>query len=60
MHWYFDVLGKYAEFSGRGRRQEYWMFFLFNFIFAFVIGFIGGILASVTGSSSIGTGISGL
>ncbi len=30
MHYYTDVLKKYAVFSGRARRQEYWMFFLFN------------------------------
>ena len=34
MNWYLDVLKKYVEFSGRARRKEYWMFFLFNFIAA--------------------------
>ena len=33
MNWYFEVLKKYAVFSGRARRKEYWMFVLFNFIF---------------------------
>lgn len=33
MKWYLQVLKKYAEFSGRARRTEYWMFVLFNFIF---------------------------
>ena len=33
MNWYIAVLKKYAVFSGRARRKEYWMFFLFNFIF---------------------------
>ena len=32
MNWYIDVLKKYAVFSGRARRKEYWMFALFNFI----------------------------
>ena len=50
MNYFIDCLTKkYACFSGRARRQEYWMFFLFNFIAAFVVGFIGGFLASVTG-----------
>lgn len=31
MHYYTDVLKKYADFSGRARRQEFWMFTLFNF-----------------------------
>lgn len=30
MHWYLDVLKKYAVFSGRARRKEYWMYTLFN------------------------------
>ena len=33
MNWYLQVLKKYAEFSGRARRTEYWMFVLFNIIF---------------------------
>ena len=33
MSWYIAVLKKYAVFSGRARRKEYWMFFLINFIF---------------------------
>ena len=32
MSWYLAVLKKYAVFSGRARRKEYWMFFLFNLI----------------------------
>lgn len=36
MNWYLAVLKKYADFSGRARRTEYWMFALFNFIFSLV------------------------
>ncbi len=36
MSWYFYVLGKYAVFTGRARRKEYWMFLLFNMIFSVV------------------------
>lgn len=32
MQWYLAVLKKYAEFNGRARRTEYWMFALFNII----------------------------
>ena len=46
MSWYLTVLKKYAVFSGRARRKEYWMFVLFNFIIIFVLltieGFAGG------------------
>ena len=34
MKWYLKVIKNYAGFSGRARRQEYWMFVLFNIIFA--------------------------
>lgn len=40
MNWYLDVIKKYAVFSGRARRKEYWMFFLFNMLFAFTTGII--------------------
>lgn len=46
MNWYIDVLKKYAVFSGRARRMEYWMFVLFNLIIAFVLGFVEGMVGS--------------
>lgn len=30
MNWYIEGLKKYATFSGRARRKEYWMFYLFH------------------------------
>ena len=36
MNWYLQVLKKYADFSGRARRKEYWMFALFNVVFLFI------------------------
>ncbi|MFD8262708.1 DUF805 domain-containing protein [Streptomyces griseoluteus] len=44
MHWYVDVLKKYAVFSGRARRQEYWMFFLFNLIITIVLAIVDAAL----------------
>ena len=35
MKWFIKCLRHYADFSGRARRKEYWMFLLFNIIFAF-------------------------
>ena len=58
MNWYLDVLKKYAVFSGRARRKEYWMFFLFNIIIAIVLGFIEGLIgttASQNGQSILGS-----
>jgi uncharacterized membrane protein YhaH (DUF805 family) len=34
MEWYLMVWKKYAEFDGRSRRKEYWVFTLFNAIAA--------------------------
>ena len=38
MEWYLKVVrDNYANFNGRARRKEYWMYFLFHSIFAFAI-----------------------
>jgi uncharacterized membrane protein YhaH (DUF805 family) len=37
MNWYMAVLKKYAEFTGRARRKEYWMFALINFLICVVL-----------------------
>ena len=41
MKWFLKVLKQYADFSGRARRKEYWMFVLFNIIFGVIIMFLG-------------------
>jgi len=57
MNWYLDVLKKYAVFTGRARRTEYWMFLLFNLIFAFVLGFVDAMtgMTSEGGQGVLGT-----
>ncbi len=40
MEWYLMVWRKYAEFDGRSRRKEYWMFTLFNLLAIFALGAI--------------------
>ncbi len=40
INYYKMVLSKYATFSGRSRRSEYWYFVLFNLIISFVLAFI--------------------
>ena len=40
MSWYIQVLKKYAVFSGRARRNEYWYFILFDAIISIVLGLI--------------------
>jgi uncharacterized membrane protein YhaH (DUF805 family) len=39
-------LSKYADFSGRARRSEYWWFFLFTVIVSIVAGIIDGVVGS--------------
>lgn len=44
MNWYLEVLKKYAVFSGRARRKEYWVFTLFSVTFSLILGFVDGAL----------------
>ncbi|MFS4091969.1 DUF805 domain-containing protein [Streptomyces sp. AF1A] len=41
MNWFIEALKKYAVFSGRARRKEYWLFFLFAYIIYIVFGIVG-------------------
>lgn len=46
MNWYLKVVrDNYANFKGRARRKEYWMFFLVNFIISFIISSIFTVVA---------------
>lgn len=38
--WYLKVLGQYADFHGRARRREFWMFVLVTVIVAVVLGLV--------------------
>ena len=49
MNWYLHVLKNYATFSGRARRKEYWMFFLFNVLISLGLG----VLDVVAGTYSV-------
>lgn len=46
MNWYLGCWKKYAEFSGRARRQEFWMFVLFNSLAGVALGVVDGILGT--------------
>jgi len=43
MDWYLMVWRRYAEFEGRSRRTEYWMFTLFNVLALLALALIGGV-----------------
>ncbi len=44
MNYFIAVLKKYAVFTGRARRSEFWYFVLFNFIISWVLSFVFGLL----------------
>ena len=49
MNYFIDCLTKkYACFSGRARRQEYWLFTLFSAIAGIIVGVVAGILVGIT------------
>ena len=51
MDWYLDVLkNKYATFSGRARRKEYWMFLLINLVVSVALALIDSLIGSVSES----------
>jgi uncharacterized membrane protein YhaH (DUF805 family) len=52
MSWYLNALKKYATFSGRARRKEYWIFVLVTFLFTIVALFIDGLLFGTTGQDT--------
>ncbi|HPT31155.1 MAG TPA: DUF805 domain-containing protein [Prolixibacteraceae bacterium] len=54
MNWYLQVLKKYADFSGRARRKEYWMFVLFNLIFIVAAGVLDNIFGTTFKISGYG------
>ncbi len=56
MDWFLEAVKKYADFSGRARRKEYWMFTLFTLLIEFGLAAAGVLLGSAvshsTGSSA--------
>ncbi|WP_293886933.1 MULTISPECIES: DUF805 domain-containing protein [unclassified Sphingobacterium] len=55
------VRDNYANFEGRARRKEYWMFVLAVFVLFFALGIVGGILSVVSDTlASLFYGIMGL
>lgn len=55
MEWMTLPLKKYAQFSGRSRRKEYWMFALLFWILFFIAGVIDTMMGFGTVNSGDGT-----
>ena len=53
MQWYIAALKKYAVFSGRARRKEYWMFVLFNVLISIGFTMLDGMLGTLTESGGM-------
>ena len=54
MDWYLKVLKQYADFNGRARRKEYWMFVLFNIIFGIIAMVLDNVLGLAMDSMGYG------
>jgi len=55
--WYLKVLKeKYATFTGRASREEYWYFTLVNFIISIIFAVVGGIIGGGIGGIISGIG----
>ncbi|MDX1350013.1 MAG: DUF805 domain-containing protein [Putridiphycobacter sp.] len=53
MEWFLKVVrDNYANFSGRARRQEYWMFTLFSILFSIALAIVDNVLGFTYGQGS--------
>jgi uncharacterized membrane protein YhaH (DUF805 family) len=52
--WYLEALKKYAVFSGRARRMEFWYFVLFNLVVYIVLSLIDTLLGTYNIVSGVG------
>jgi len=54
MNWYLEALRKYAVFSGRARRKEYWFFTLFNVLISIILAFIDNMIGTFSSETGVG------
>lgn len=54
MTWFLVALRKYAVFSGRSRRMEYWMFFLFVVLISVGLAIIDVLAGTYSDAAGIG------
>lgn len=57
MNYFMEALKKYAVFSGRATRSEYWYFVLFYIILAVIAGIIDGVIGSEMGILGLVVGL---
>ena len=54
MNWYLMALKKYAIFSGRAQRSEYWFFMLFYIVGYILLAVIDGMIGTLSLEAGIG------
>ena len=59
MNWYMEALRKYATFTGRARRKEFWFFQLFVLLIAFALTLVDRLFGVFDAESGMGL-LSGL
>ena len=52
--WYMQVLKKYAVFSGRARRKEYWFYVLWYLIISIGLAIVDNIIGTYSAKAGIG------
>lgn len=62
MNWFISALKKYATFSGRAQRSEYWYFILFYVLITLALSAVDWLTGSFSTASGYGlfTGLFGL
>ena len=54
MNWFITALKKYATFSGRSQRSEFWYFVLFYLIICAVLSVVDGIFGTFNMKTGVG------
>jgi uncharacterized membrane protein YhaH (DUF805 family) len=54
MNWYLQVIRKYAQFSGRARRKEYWFFALFNLLISLALAIVDNFTGTLNPETGYG------
>jgi len=57
MNWFLAALNKYADFSGRAQRSEYWYFYLFYILIYLALAIVAALFAKLSENASIGVSI---
>ena len=57
MQWFLKCLTQYADFTGRARRKEYWMFVLFSLLIYFLVAIVLVALSATESAINIVIGL---